>query len=875
MERQRNHSPALSICIMKTPAIFLRCLLRALALAVSCYGSAFQLKAQTLPNPVMFVSQVPVRETVNTVTAIGGSHLATTAAAPRGGDLMIGYQNGILKNLTRSAGYGEAGSSQGVSSIAVRDPHIHWSGHRAIFSMVVGISASARWQMYEVAGLGENETPVITKVPNQPAGYNNVQPCYTSADNILFVSDRPRDGSAHLYPARDEKGQGESNTGLWQLNPGAATLTLMEHSPSGSFDPFVDSFGRVVFSRWDHLQRDELTAAGTVAGGFDFASEAAGATGAAGIWSDVYPDPLPTTQNPLGLKFDQFLPWTLNQDGTELLTINHLGRHEMTLGFSRSRADSNLQDFTPTAGSVRAASFLQIRENPASAGSYITTDAIFTAVSAGKVLTFTAPPSRSPASGADLRVVVNTGLSRDPAVLSNGSLIASFSDGMLLGDSSYGSPPQLGTPLPAPTFIPATFKIKSNAFTQGTVVDLGAGAVPLLGFDLARNVTNLVNGQTQTFSGTLWELQPVEVRPTTRPPAPATPMERPEIESFSRAGVSPAVLREWMRSNDLALLSTRNVTTRDSADKQQPTSLKVAGGVETIAPGTGPVYTVAGVQFFQADYVRGYGMSLTDSIPDPGRRVSARIMHDDKNANPVTTGGPGHVGVSPDGSMAAFVPSRRALAWQLTDTSGAAIVRERYWLSFQAGEIRSCTSCHGVNSTDQAGHTVSTNAPQALASLLNSWKPSHPEAAASTFRVWSEATLGATLEPSADNDADGVSNFEEYAYGSSPLTPAAPGDVFIPFKATSQTVDGQKYISLIFSRSLSAYGLAMTVESSADMTSWNEAAYFGPSAERLSAEFTKITKPLNSGQAQEVLLTETTTPGAAARRFYRLRMESP
>jgi len=820
----------------------------------------------------MFVTQVPVRETVNTVTAIGGSHLPTTTAAPRGGDLMIRYPDGALKNVTRSAGYGEAGSSQGTNSIAVRDPHIHWSGQRAVFSMVVGIGASARWQMYEVAGLGKFDTPVITKVLNQPAGYNNVQPCYTSADNIIFVSDRPRDGSAHLYPAIDEKGQGGSNTGLWQLNPATAGLTLMEHSPSGSFDPFVDSYGRVVFSRWDHLQRDELTAAGNAAGGFDFASEAPGATGTAGVWSDVYPDPLPTTENPLGLKFDQFLPWTLNQDGTALLTINHLGRHEMTLGFNRSRPDSNLENFTPPAGAARASSFLQICENPAAAGSYLSTDGIFTAVSAGKVLTFAAPPTRSPATGAGLAVVVNSGLGRDPSVLSDGRLMASFSASGPIGDGSYGSPPPGSFPA---TFLPhpaLPFKIKTAPLTPGTTVIFGTAS---LNPDTTRSVTNVVSGQTQTFGGILWELQPVEVRSAPRPPSSTTPMERPEIEAFSRAGVSPAALRDWMKSNDLALLSTRNVTTRDGADKQQPTSLKVEGGVETIAPGGGPVYTVAGVQFFQADYVRGYGMSPTDSIPDPGSRVTARIMHDDKNANPLTAGGPGHVDVSQDGSMAAFVPSRRALSWQLAGSNGDAIVRERYWLSFQSGEIRSCTSCHGVNATDQAGHTIATNAPQALATLLTSWKQSHPESAASAFRVWSEATLGATLEPPGDNDADGISNFQEYAYGSPPLTPAAPADGFTPFKATSQNIDGQEHISLIFSRSLTAYGLAMTVEASADLTSWDEAAYFGPAAERLAAEFTKTTKPINSKQAQEVQLTETTAAGAAARRYYRLRMESP
>ena len=119
--------------------------------------------------------------------------------------------------------------------------------------------------------------------------------------------------------------------------------------------------------------------------------------------------------------------------------------------------------------------------------------------------------------------------------------------------------------------------------------------------------------------------------------------------------------------------------------------------------------------------------------------------------------------------MAAFVPASRGLSWQLEDPAGNAIVRERYWLSFRAGEIRSCTSCHGVNSVDQAGHTVATNPPRALRELLESWKETHPEADAGSFRVWSEGLFGATLDPAADTDGDGATNFEEFALGSSPL----------------------------------------------------------------------------------------------------------
>ena len=50
----------------------------------------------------------------------------------------------------------------------------------------------------------------------------------------------------------------------------------MQHAPSGSFNPIVDSFGRVLYTRWDHLQRDqqaELQGNGT----FNWASEEANA----------------------------------------------------------------------------------------------------------------------------------------------------------------------------------------------------------------------------------------------------------------------------------------------------------------------------------------------------------------------------------------------------------------------------------------------------------------------------------------------------------------------------------------------------------------------------------------------------------------------
>jgi hypothetical protein len=103
--------------------------------------------------------------------------------------------------------------------------------------------------------------------------------------------------------------------------------------------------------------------------------------------------------------------------------------------------------------------------------------------------------------------------------------------------------------------------------------------------------------------------------------------------------------------------------------------------------------------------------------------VIAQYLHDPAVDNPPFSFSPvSSVLIGPDGSMAAIVPARRAMSWQLTDTNGIGVVRERYWLTFASGEIRSCTSCHGINVDTQASQPAPTNTPLALISLLNYWK---------------------------------------------------------------------------------------------------------------------------------------------------------
>src|SRR5262249_7164513 len=203
------------------------------------------------------------------------------------------------------------------------------------------------WQMYEITGLAKNQTPVITKVAYQPANANNINPTYASDGRILFVSDRPRNGQPHLYPQLDEYELTASNTGVWSLDPVSGDVHLMNHAPSGDFTPFVDSFGRVVFTQWDHLQRDQEADAdatlgtgkncddGAQFGTLNYADESAGASYNLNDRTEVFPEPRSCRGDLLagtplvGHEFNQFFPWTMNQDGTQLEILNHVGRHEL------------------------------------------------------------------------------------------------------------------------------------------------------------------------------------------------------------------------------------------------------------------------------------------------------------------------------------------------------------------------------------------------------------------------------------------------------------------------------------------------------------------------------------------------------------------
>jgi hypothetical protein len=202
----------------------------------------------------------------------------------------------------------------------------------------------------------------------------------------------------------------------------------------------------------------------------------------------------------------------------------------------------------------------------------------------------------------------------------------------------------------------------------------------------------------------------------------SVPIPDPELAAFAEANVNVTNFQRYLTTHQLALIVSRDVTTRDSSDHQQPFNLQVAGTTHQTVGNPGKIYDIAWLQLFQADQLRSFHYTDTNS-PGYGRRVLAEYLHDPAVDNPSNSFAPiGSVRIGPDGSTAAIVPARRAMSWQLTDTNGTGVVRERYWLTFAPGEIRSCTSCHGINLTNQADQVTPTNIPLALIQLLNYWK---------------------------------------------------------------------------------------------------------------------------------------------------------
>jgi hypothetical protein len=730
--------------------------------------------ALTLTNPIVFVTQPPIARELNStvsntflsVVTIFGNQQADTAHAARGGDLWLMTTNTNLVNLTRKAGFGTNGIQHGVG-IDVRDPHIYWSGKKVLFSMVVGSPTNANdatkffWQLYELTNLdaviaNTNTKPLIVWVSNQPTNFNNVTPCYATDGRIIFMSDMAYNGFAAL----DEyKGQ-PTVTGTYSLDPTTGDLKMLEHTPSGAFNPFIDSFGRLIVTRWDHLSQDPLAANDRIGlglgsystnGSFNFFSETPNSPWQATNILETFPEPrsFDTAYSAQlgvnGINFNFFFPWALDQDGGNEEFLNHAGRHEMQTGgmLQSFTGDTNLVSFTNLATRIASGvnsantngigAFFQIVEDPRTNGIYWGVQASDISPfggehGAGQILTLTGGPNVNPTNMIVSNITApqtaspvtagTLGLYRNPLPMSDGKVIAAWTPRALAtASTTFGLDTNIGTatlPVSQYQFRLMTLTNANPFWTTNQFLTGGIQNTSIY-WDGAILITN---------KATLWELQPVEVRAKPIPTPVKSGVAPIEQQVFAEEGIDLPTFQADLAQRNVALCISRNVTARDAADKQQPYNLRVPGGVSSIA-NSGKIYDITHLTFLQADYLRGYSNGPSGG-PQVGRRILAVPMHATTNYNYASSQNsapPAGTEIMSDGSQATFVPANRAVTWHLTGTNNNdSVVKERYWISFRPGEVRTCANCHGINAVDQLGRLSPTNEPLALHKLLRLWK---------------------------------------------------------------------------------------------------------------------------------------------------------
>ena len=789
---------------MKTPLSF------NLFAAIGCLLLSTALHAGNPANPILFVTQVPIPEEVNTrdvtqsfmsIASPFSNHLADTLHAGRGGSLFVRFASAQVVDLLAIADWSAIpGGKPAADAMAVRNPAVNWTATKAIFSMTTGKPSGPAdatqyvFQLFEITlptqpQLAANVKPVLTKVANQPA-YNNVFPTYAQSGKIVFASDRPYNGQAHLTQ-REEYLSLPTVSGLWVLDPAdATTLKLLHHAPSGAFYPFVDSAGRVIFTNWDHLSRDTQavtdsrppdaslneTFTQTANGSGNFVDETSAAAFSkvtaltANTW-DIFPEPRNFDRKTLadfypglnGNALNLFMPWMVNIDGTGGELLNHVGRHEVGTGFTRSfNTDANLSDFNPSAAPSATngnyaihnyfVSFLAPREDPLNPGTYFGADS----------------PDLGTHGAGRISKLTNAGVGINPdtmlvSYVTNAAGVPSVKGGMNLSPSGlapsavdldlYRTP----VPLADGNLVASHVAVKQTDYNTGSV----ANPVPVAGYNfrlrslkaplapalyysndvtltagITINTSYYVGATLVTYNGPAWELDPTEIVARSEPAAPGAPaIHAVTAAQFSAANVHIPTFQNYLTANNAALAVSFDVTKRDAHDKQQPYNLRVSwSGHQTVKPGTlatagspGVPYDVAWMRFFQADLRRGY--ALTGATPLPGRRVVATALHDTLPLNVPTAGAPaGAVRIGDDGSVAAIVPAGKAITWDMlaNDSAKTSQVKERFWVTFQRGEIRTCANCHGINTTDQTGSPPPTNPPAALAVLLAYWKSTNP-----------------------------------------------------------------------------------------------------------------------------------------------------
>jgi hypothetical protein len=123
-----------------------------------------------------------------------------------------------------------------------RDPEISWDGKRVLFACKSDRNAGT--SIYEIGADGHGLRQLST-----PEKFHDITPCYLPDGRIVFTSTRPRG----LVPC--------NNTGvdsLHTMNADGSAVRSISYNNVNEFDPSVLHDGRIMYGRWEYVDKTAL-----------------------------------------------------------------------------------------------------------------------------------------------------------------------------------------------------------------------------------------------------------------------------------------------------------------------------------------------------------------------------------------------------------------------------------------------------------------------------------------------------------------------------------------------------------------------------------------------------------------------------------------
>lgn len=192
--------------------------------------------------------------------------------------------------------------------------------------------------------------------------------------------------------------------------------------------------------------------------------------------------------------------------------------------------------------------------------------------------------------------------------------------------------------------------------------------------------------------------------------------------------------------------------------------------------------------------------------------------------------------------------------------------------------IGALTDCSGMYSDDGAGHRDpipgSSPVPTGFYSTrISVYLPDirgyigNTDLRPNTFANWQPACFtptqlgnAAISGATADPDGDGLSNLQEFAFGSAPWMPSAEA---APSVGT-QNVSGSDYLTISYNRVAGLSGVTYLVEASSDLQTWQS-----------GAGVTALVSETPQAELVRVVVRDQTPVSGANRRYLRVRVSVP